>query len=160
MGGDCCLWCILGVSPWVRLNSSGQAPLLTIESVPLPHAPSFPDILRIRYIVQPCRDVSYETYKASKKGPTPDEAANFSEPVRLGLAATQRATFQSIASMCVSSVVYSITSAKNPMLTCRGLPALTIHTIVAQTKKAFTNVKNPRVKSVHPHAPTSFPSPL
>ncbi|KAL1732720.1 mitochondrial 18 KDa protein-domain-containing protein [Schizophyllum commune] len=75
-------------------------------------------------------DVSYETYKASKKGPTPDEAANFSEPARLGLAATQRATFQSIASM--------------------GLPALTIHTIVAQTKKAFTNVKNPRVKAWGP----------
>ncbi|KAL1741088.1 mitochondrial 18 KDa protein-domain-containing protein [Schizophyllum fasciatum] len=75
-------------------------------------------------------DVSFETYKASKKGPTPEEAANFSEPVRLGLAATERATFQSIASM--------------------GLPALTIHTIVAQTKKAFTNVKNPRLKAWGP----------
>lgn len=32
-------------------------------------------------------DVSYETYKAKKQGPTPLEAANFSEPARLGLCA-------------------------------------------------------------------------
>ncbi|EAU84502.1 hypothetical protein CC1G_00021 [Coprinopsis cinerea okayama7 len=71
-------------------------------------------------------DVAYESYKAHHRGPTPVEAANFSEPTRIGIAAVQRATFQSIASM--------------------GLPALTIHTVVAQAKKAFANVKNPRVK--------------
>ncbi|TRM68405.1 mitochondrial 18 KDa protein-domain-containing protein [Schizophyllum amplum] len=75
-------------------------------------------------------DVSYETYKAGRKGPTPIEAANFSEPLRLGLAATERATFQGIASM--------------------GLPAFTVHTTVAQAKKAFKNVQNPRVKAWGP----------
>ncbi|KAH6915447.1 mitochondrial 18 KDa protein-domain-containing protein [Coprinopsis sp. MPI-PUGE-AT-0042] len=71
-------------------------------------------------------DVGYETYKAHHVGPTPIEAANFSEPTRLALSAVQRATFQSIASM--------------------ALPAFTIHTVVAQAKKAFVNAKNPRVK--------------
>jgi hypothetical protein len=45
------------------------------------------------------RDVAYESYKTYHRGPTPIEAANFSEPTRVGLAAVQRATFQSIASM-------------------------------------------------------------
>ncbi|TFK27010.1 hypothetical protein FA15DRAFT_666742 [Coprinopsis marcescibilis] len=71
-------------------------------------------------------DVAYESYKAHHRGPSPIEAANFSEPTRIGIAAVQRAAFQSIASM--------------------GLPALTIHTVVAQAKKAFVNAKNPRVK--------------
>lgn len=71
-------------------------------------------------------DVGYETYKAHHQGPSPIEAANFSEPTRLALSAVQRATFQSIASM--------------------ALPAFTIHTVVNQAKKAFVNAKNPRVK--------------
>ncbi|KAK1229631.1 hypothetical protein PQX77_007299 [Marasmius sp. AFHP31] len=71
-------------------------------------------------------DVAYESYKAHRRGPTALEAANFSEPTRISLIAVQRATFQSIASM--------------------ALPALTIHTAVKQAKKAFVNVKNPRVK--------------
>ncbi|KAF9534946.1 mitochondrial 18 KDa protein-domain-containing protein [Crepidotus variabilis] len=71
-------------------------------------------------------DVSYESYKSYRRGPSPIEAANFSEPTRVGIAAVQRATFQSIASM--------------------ALPAFTIHTVVAQSKKAFVNAKNPRVK--------------
>ncbi|KAK7060248.1 hypothetical protein VNI00_001013 [Paramarasmius palmivorus] len=71
-------------------------------------------------------DVAYESYKASRRGPTPFEAANFSETTRISLVAVQRATFQSIASM--------------------ALPAFTIHTAVKQAKKAFVNVKNPRVK--------------
>ncbi len=33
---------------------------------------------------------------------------------------------------------------------CRGLPALTIHTIVKQTKKAFVNVQNPKLKAWGP----------
>lgn len=57
-----------------------------------------------------CRDVSYESYKAYRQGPTPIEAANFSETTRIGMLATKRAVFQSIASM--------------------ALPAFTIHTIV------------------------------
>lgn len=44
-------------------------------------------------------DVSYESYKAYRKGPTPEEAAHFSEPTRIGMIATKRAVFQSIASM-------------------------------------------------------------
>ncbi|KAG8796783.1 hypothetical protein FRC12_000033 [Ceratobasidium sp. 428] len=75
-------------------------------------------------------DVSYETYKARRKGPSPIEAANFSEPTRLTILATQRAVFQSIASM--------------------ALPAFTIHTIVRQATKAFVNVKNIRVKAWGP----------
>ncbi|KAG7097256.1 hypothetical protein E1B28_004622 [Marasmius oreades] len=71
-------------------------------------------------------DVAYESYKAHRRGPTPLEATNFSEPTRISLVAVQRATFQSIASM--------------------ALPALTIHTAVKQAKKAFTNVQNPRVR--------------
>lgn len=50
-----------------------------------------------------CRDVAYEAYKAHHRGPSPMEAANFSEPTRLGIVAVQRATFQSIASMYVGS---------------------------------------------------------
>ncbi|KAJ4472200.1 mitochondrial 18 KDa protein-domain-containing protein [Lentinula aciculospora] len=77
-------------------------------------------------------DVGYETYKAHRKEPTALEAANFSEPTRLAFTAVQRATFQSIASM--------------------ALPALTIHTAVNQAKKAFKNVKNPRLKLWGPTA--------
>ncbi|KAK0230594.1 mitochondrial 18 KDa protein-domain-containing protein [Armillaria fumosa] len=75
-------------------------------------------------------DVAYESYKAHRRGPSAVEAAHFSESTRLGLVAVQRATFQSIASM--------------------GLPALTIHTIVKQTKKAFVNVQNPKLKAWGP----------
>ncbi|KAH0587223.1 Mitochondrial fission protein MTP18 [Termitomyces sp. J132] len=77
-------------------------------------------------------DVGYESYKAHRRGPSPIEAANFSEPTRIGIAAVQRATFQSIASM--------------------ALPALTIHTAVAQAKKAFKNVKNIRLRTWGPTA--------
>ncbi|KAF8076098.1 mitochondrial 18 KDa protein-domain-containing protein [Lyophyllum atratum] len=75
-------------------------------------------------------DVGYESYKAYRRGPSPIEAANFSEPTRIALAAVQRATFQSIASM--------------------ALPALTIHTAVAQAKKAFRNTKNVRLRTWGP----------
>ncbi|KAG8747510.1 hypothetical protein FRC10_000646 [Ceratobasidium sp. 414] len=44
-------------------------------------------------------DVGYETYKAQRQGPSPIEAANFSEPTRLTMIATKRAVFQSVASM-------------------------------------------------------------
>ncbi|KAJ7047661.1 mitochondrial 18 KDa protein-domain-containing protein [Mycena alexandri] len=75
-------------------------------------------------------DVSYESYKAQRRGPTPLEAQYFSEPVRIGMAAVERATFQSIASM--------------------ALPAFTIHTAVRQATKAFAKTKNPRVRSLGP----------
>ncbi|KAJ7591353.1 mitochondrial 18 KDa protein-domain-containing protein [Mycena floridula] len=75
-------------------------------------------------------DVAYETYKAQRRGPSPVEAVYFSETSRLALAAVQRATFQSIASM--------------------ALPAFTIHTAVKQAKKAFVNAKNPRIKTWGP----------
>jgi len=57
-------------------------------------------------------------------------AANFSESTRVGIAAVQRATFQSIASM--------------------ALPAFTIHTTVAQSRKAFRHATNPKVKTWGP----------
>lgn len=75
-------------------------------------------------------DVGYESYKVHHRGPTPVEAANFSEPTRIGIAAVQRATFQSIASM--------------------ALPAFTIHTAVSQARKAFKNTQNTRLKSWGP----------
>ncbi|KAF9055057.1 hypothetical protein BDZ89DRAFT_1097806 [Hymenopellis radicata] len=75
-------------------------------------------------------DVSYESYKAHRRGPTAVEAAYLSEPTRLSLVAVQRAAFQSIASM--------------------ALPAFTIHTAVKQAKKAFVNTKNVRVKTWGP----------
>ncbi|CAA7260235.1 unnamed protein product [Cyclocybe aegerita] len=75
-------------------------------------------------------DVGYESYKSYHRGPTPIEAANFSEPMRIGISAVQRAAFQSIASM--------------------ALPALTIHTAVAQSKKAFRHVTNPKVRTWGP----------
>ncbi|OCH95978.1 hypothetical protein OBBRIDRAFT_744621 [Obba rivulosa] len=77
-------------------------------------------------------DVGYEVYKARRRGPTPLEAAHFSEPTRIAMVAVKRAVFQSIASM--------------------ALPAFTIHTAVKHSKKAFDNVKNPRVKAWGPTA--------
>jgi fission process protein 1 len=71
-------------------------------------------------------DVGYEAFKAHRLGPSPIEAANFSEPTRLAIVTVHRATFQSIASM--------------------ALPAFTIHTIVKQAKKVFVNNPNPRIK--------------
>lgn len=52
-------------------------------------------------LTQLCSDVAYDSYKTHRRGPSPIEAANFSEPTRIGIAAVQRATFQSIASMQV-----------------------------------------------------------
>ncbi|KAG8936501.1 hypothetical protein FRC02_001467 [Tulasnella sp. 418] len=94
-------------------------------------------------------DVGYESYKAYRKGPTPEEASNFSEPVRIGLLATQRSIFQAVASM--------------------ALPAFTIHTIVKRATKTFANVKNPRLRlwaptvtglSVVPFLPYLFDHPV
>jgi len=75
-------------------------------------------------------DVAYVSYKTHRRGPSPIEAANFSEPTRVGIAAVQRATFQSIASM--------------------ALPAFTIHTAVAQSRKVFRSATNPQVKTWGP----------
>ncbi|TFK56147.1 hypothetical protein OE88DRAFT_1652771 [Heliocybe sulcata] len=75
-------------------------------------------------------DVSYEAFKAHRRGPSPMEAAHFSEPTRLGMVVAKRSIFQSVASM--------------------ALPAFTIHTAVNQAKKAFVNAKNPRVKAWGP----------
>lgn len=79
MGRHSRLWCVVALSLRVR--------------VPLPQR------LDPGYSFRASRDVAYETYKAHHRGPTPLEAANFSEPTRLGISAVQRATFQSVASM-------------------------------------------------------------
>jgi fission process protein 1 len=111
--------------------------------------------LRVRYCSTHCysslipslRDVAYETYKAHHRGPSPVEAANFSEPTRLTISAVQRAAFQSIASM------YALLPDVGANLTAffgRALPAFTIHTVVAQAKKAFVNTKNVKVKTWGP----------
>jgi len=76
-------------------------------------------------------DVSYETYKSHRKGPSAlERTAKLTETTRLGLVAAQRATFQAVASM--------------------ALPALTIHTIVKQAAKTFKNVPNPRIRAWGP----------
>ncbi|KAI9507707.1 mitochondrial 18 KDa protein-domain-containing protein [Russula earlei] len=75
-------------------------------------------------------DVSYESYKAHRRGPTAFEAAHFTEPTRLGLVAVKRAAFQSVASM--------------------ALPAFTIHTAVKQAKKAFDKSTSLRVRAWGP----------
>ncbi|KAF8529263.1 mitochondrial 18 KDa protein-domain-containing protein [Hysterangium stoloniferum] len=76
-------------------------------------------------------DVSYEAYKAHRRGPTPLEATHFSEPTRIGLVAVERGVFQAIASM--------------------GLPALTIHTVVSQTSKIYAkHAKSVKVKAWGP----------
>ncbi|KAJ7667721.1 mitochondrial 18 KDa protein-domain-containing protein [Mycena polygramma] len=92
-------------------------------------------------------DVSYESYKARRRGPTALEAAHFSEPVRIGLTAVERATFQ-------SSCFYVralFTNLSMPLIRdARALPALTIHTAVKQAKKAFDKVKSPRLRTWGP----------
>ncbi|KAG6335048.1 hypothetical protein ID866_4050 [Astraeus odoratus] len=75
-------------------------------------------------------DVSYEAYKAHRRGPSPIEAAHLSEPTRVGLVAVKRAVFQSIASM--------------------ALPAFTIHTVVARSKPLFSRLKHPRIRTWGP----------
>ncbi|KAF9222040.1 hypothetical protein BS17DRAFT_784341 [Gyrodon lividus] len=76
-------------------------------------------------------DVSYEAYKAHRRGPSPLEAVHYSEPTRLGLVAVKRAVFQSLASM--------------------ALPAFTIHTIVSRSKPFFTSrFKSPRIRTWGP----------
>ncbi|KAH9077393.1 mitochondrial 18 KDa protein-domain-containing protein [Lactarius deliciosus] len=75
-------------------------------------------------------DVGYESYKAHRRGPTPFDAAHFTEPTRIGLVAVKRAVFQSVASM--------------------ALPAFTIHTAVKQAKKAFDKSTNPRLRAWGP----------
>ncbi|KAI6151809.1 mitochondrial 18 KDa protein-domain-containing protein [Pisolithus tinctorius] len=75
-------------------------------------------------------DVSYEAYKAHRRGPSPSEVAHLSEPTRIGLVAVKRALFQSIASM--------------------ALPAFTIHTIVARSKPVFSRSKHPRLRTWGP----------
>ncbi|KAF9247118.1 mitochondrial 18 KDa protein-domain-containing protein [Melanogaster broomeanus] len=76
-------------------------------------------------------DVSYEAYKAHRRGPSPLEAVHYSEPTRIGLVAVKRAVFQSIASM--------------------GLPAFTIHTIVSRSKPFFVSrFKSPRIRTWGP----------
>jgi fission process protein 1 len=100
-------------------------------------------------------DVSYEAYKTHRRGPSPIEAAHFSEPTRVGMVAVKRAVFQSLASMSVHvcfhiTLISHLTSHWILTMTHRALPAFTIHTAVNQAKKAFTNVQNKRVKTWGP----------
>ncbi|CAD6565440.1 MAG: hypothetical protein TREMPRED_001283 [Tremellales sp. Tagirdzhanova-0007] len=71
-------------------------------------------------------DVSFTTYKSSQLGPSPLEAANMSEPTRLGLVAVKRSVFQGLASM--------------------ALPAYTIHTAVRQAGRQFAKSSNMTMK--------------
>lgn len=97
--------------------------------------------------------MGYESYKVHRRGPSPIEAVNFSEPTRIGIAAVQRATFQSIASMFVHPLRRKCLAwIDTQLLLCRALPALTIHTAVAQAKKAFKNAKNVRLRTWGPTA--------
>lgn len=77
-------------------------------------------------------DVAFTTYKAKEAGPTPIEAANFSEPTRLTMVAVKRSVFQSVASM--------------------ALPAFTIHTAVRQASKMVAKSSNITLKRWGPTA--------
>lgn len=99
-------------------------------------------------------DVGFETWKASRRGPSPLEAATFTETQRLSLVAAKRGIFQAIASMLVrcqppSSCLYNglIFSSS---VKYRALPAFTIHTVVKQSARLFKNSLNPRVKAWGP----------
>lgn len=65
-------------------------------------------------------DVSYEAYKANRRGPSPLEAAHFSEPTRVGMVAVKRAVFQSIASMSVLSIIRSRITAQSAQFCFSG----------------------------------------
>lgn len=95
-------------------------------------------------------DVGYETYKAHRRGPTPLEAANYSEPTRLTMIAVKRSVFQSVASMCV--LPRSLLRVTDGSWYGRALPAFTIHTAVKQAKKALANAQNPRIRVWGPTA--------
>ena len=104
--------------------------------------------------------MGYEGYKAYKRGPSPIEAANFSESTRIGMLVVKRAVFQSIASMYVyarphcpgflprisSCRFYAIRTWLLYLSPIRALPAFTIHSAVKYSKPLFKNVQNPRVK--------------
>ena len=98
------------------------------------------------------RDVGYESYKAHRRGPSPIEAAHFSEPTRIGMVAVKRAVFQSVASMYVTLADKETLRGSYSPRSPRALPAFTIHTAVKQAKKAFKNVQNPKLKTWGPTA--------
>ncbi|KAL5527131.1 hypothetical protein ACEPAG_5922 [Sanghuangporus baumii] len=77
-------------------------------------------------------DVSFETWKAKRRGPNPLEAATLTESQRLALAAVKRGTFQVVASM--------------------AFPALTIHTLVRYSGRAISRIPrlSPRTRSWGP----------
>ncbi|EIW68727.1 hypothetical protein TREMEDRAFT_44548 [Tremella mesenterica DSM 1558] len=77
-------------------------------------------------------DVSFTTYKSSRLGPTPIEAANMSEPTRLALVAVKRSVFQSVASM--------------------ALPAFTIHTAVKYASRSLAKSGNVTMRRWGPTA--------
>ena len=112
-----------------------------------------PGIYNLLYVIpllqltQSCSDVAYDSYKTHRRGPSPIEAVNFSEPTRVGIAAVQRATFQSIASMQVN---FTYLLRETCWSLYRALPAFTIHTAVAQSRKVFRNAINPKVKTWGP----------
>jgi hypothetical protein len=60
---------------------------------------SYPNVVCYEVDPFPPSDVGYESYKAHRRGPTPFEAAHFTEPTRVGLVALKRSVFQSVASM-------------------------------------------------------------
>ncbi|OCB84599.1 hypothetical protein A7U60_g8586 [Sanghuangporus baumii] len=78
------------------------------------------------------RDVSFETWKAKRRGPNPLEAATLTEHQRLALAAVKRGTFQVVASM--------------------AFPALTIHTLVRYSGRAMSRIPrlSPRTRAWGP----------
>ncbi|PVG00543.1 hypothetical protein CPB86DRAFT_701142 [Serendipita vermifera] len=76
-------------------------------------------------------DVAYESYKAYRRGPSPlERELGFSERTRIGMIGVQRAVFQSVASM--------------------ALPAVTIHTVVAQSARLWKHAANPKLKAWGP----------
>ena len=81
-----------GVKPWIVTAAYGVSWLYLAGYVPRP-CPFF-SVINFR-----SSDVGFETWKAQRKGPTPLEAASFTESQRLSMVAAKRGIFQAIASM-------------------------------------------------------------
>ncbi|GAB1520102.1 hypothetical protein RhiTH_003175 [Rhizoctonia solani] len=99
-------------------------------------------------------DVGYETYKAKRQGPSAVEAANFSEPTRLSILATQRAVFQSVASIQATKAFVNVKNllklAWGPTFTGLAivpfLPYMYDHPVEHATERIFDWVREQMIK--------------
>ncbi|KAH7343844.1 mitochondrial 18 KDa protein-domain-containing protein [Rhizoctonia solani] len=99
-------------------------------------------------------DVAYETYKAKRHGPSAIEAVNFSEPTRLSIIASQRAVFQSVASIQATKAFVNVQNVRLKAWgpTCMGLavvpflPYMYDHPVEHATERTFDWIREQIVK--------------